>query len=72
MSDLRVSISWKTAFRTADRRLKETNSPQVVYTRNDGVCATMNKRAWWMMKPGNLVCVMQRPDPNLRSVCKHG
>ena len=72
MSDLRVSISRNTAFRNSSRRFDETNLPQVVYTKADGMYATMNKRAWWMMKPGKLVCVMQGPDPNLRSVCRHG
>ena len=70
MNDLRIAISWKTAFKTAERRLEETNSPQVVYTKDNGMYTTMNKRAWWMMKPGKLVCVMQRPSGNLKGVCR--
>jgi len=72
VDELRISISRKTAFKTAGMRLEETNLPQAIYTKDSGMYATMNKRAWWMMKPGELVCVMQRPSHNLRSVRKHG
>jgi len=71
MSDLRISISRKTALKVAEGRLKETGLSQVVYIKKDDRYATMNKRAWWMMKPGKLVCIMQRPDPNLRSIRNH-
>lgn len=62
MSDLRQMITRKTAYRTAARKLDDTGKPQAIFVKADGTYGTASRKSWGMMKFGELVCTMQRPN----------
>ena len=66
LKTMKRMITWKTANVTAERRWQETGQPQAIYRKGNMEYATMAKKMWLMLKPGELIGTVQTPDPNLK------
>jgi len=67
-----MTATWKAANVAAERRWRETGKSQAIYQKDNGEYATMDKKMWMMLKPGQLICAIQDPDPNLKGLLCRG